>query len=254
MEEMKTVAITMPVYNEEEGVVEFIAEIYSSLSSYKVMFIVINDCSTDSTAERITELSQTGIEILLKNNEHNVGHGVSTMRGLEEALNLGTDVILSVDGDGQFLGNEIADVVKLSVENPNCVIEGVRRNRSEPYYRRSVTNLTRLLVFTRTFKPVKDANTPLRAYPSDLLKEILGKVPSQALTPNLFISVISRILKIHVIESDVTSLSRRGQTSEGVTWGPTRKNIPPRKYVMFCFRAIRQWTAIYSKRFKVGPR
>jgi len=243
---MKSVAITMPVYNEEHGVVEFILEIGSSLRGYKVVFIVINDCSTDGTIEKIMELTQMGVEIILKNNEHNVGHGVSTRRGLEEALSLRSDLILSVDGDGQFLGEEIANIVKLSIENPDCVIEGVRKNRSEPYYRKVVTNFTRLLVMSRTFKLVKDANTPLRAYPPALLTRILSKVPSQALTPNLFISVISRIMKTKIIESDVTSISRRGQIAEGVTWGPTKKNIPPKKYVIFCLRAIKQWTLIYT--------
>jgi glycosyltransferase involved in cell wall biosynthesis len=195
------------------------------------------------------ELKQTGVEIILKNNEHNVGHGVSTRRGLEEALSLTNDLILSVDGDGQFLGKEIANIVKLSIENPDCVIEGVRKNRFDPYYRKVVTNFTRLLVMSRTFKLVKDANTPLRAYPPTLLRQILSKVPSQALTPNLFISVISRIMKIKIIESDVTSISRRGQISEGVTWGPTKKNIPPKKYVIFCLRAIKQWTLIYTTSF-----
>ena len=179
----------MPVYNEEQGVAEFILEIGSSLRDYKVVFIVINDCSTDGTIEKIMELTQMGVEIILKNNEHNMGHGVSTRRGLEEALSLRSDLILSVDGDGQFLGEEIANIVKLSIENPDCVIEGVRKNRSEPYYRRVVTNFTRLLVMSRTFKLVKDANTPLRAYPPALLTRIFSKVPSQALTPNLFISV-----------------------------------------------------------------
>ena len=246
---MKSVAITMPVYNEEQGVAEFILEIGSSLRDYKVVFSVINDCSTDGTIEKIMELTQMGVEIILKNNEHNMGHGVSTRRGLEEALSLRSDLILSVDGDGQFLGEEIANIVKLSIENPDCVIEGVRKNRSEPYYRRVVTNFTRLLVMSRTFKLVKDANTPLRAYPPALLTRILSKVPSQALTPNLFISVISRIMKTKIIESDVTSISRRGQIAEGVTWGPTKKNIPPKKYVIFCLRAIKQWTLIYTTSF-----
>jgi len=247
---MKSVVITMPVYNEEQGVAEFITEICSSLRSHKVVFIVINDCSTDRTIARITELRQTGIEIILKNNENNVGHGVSTRRGLEEALNLSADLIISVDGDGQFLGHEIANIIKLSIENPDCVIEGVRKDRSEPYYRKVVTNFTRLLVITRTFKQVKDANTPLRAYSPDLLKKILTKVPSHALTPNLFISVITRIMKINIVESDVTSILRRGQIAEGVTWGLTRKNIPPKKYIIFCLRAIKQWVVVYSTNLK----
>jgi|688.fasta_scaffold26855_7 dolichol-phosphate mannosyltransferase len=249
---MKSIVITMPIYNEEQGVGEFIDEIFSFLTSYKIVFIVVNDCSTDRTIEKIEELRQRGIEIQLLNNQHNVGHGMSTRRGLEEALNLKSDLIISVDGDGQFLGEEIAEIIKISIENPGCVVEGVRKNRSEPYYRKIVTNLTRVLVMTRTFKPVGDANTPLRAYPPVILRKILGLVPNKALIPNLFISVISRLMKIEVIERDVTSLSRRGQTSEGVTWGHTRRNVPPKRYVVFCLKAIRQWTVIYSRSFKLA--
>lgn len=249
---MRSIVITMPVYNEEQGVGDFILEIHSALSGCKVMFIVVNDCSTDRTVDKITALSQTGIDTVLINNKSNVGHGVSTRTGLEEALNIGADVIVSVDGDGQFLGQDIANIFKLSIEKPNSVIEGVRKNRSDPFYRKVVTNFTRLLVFTRTFRKVKDANTPLRAYSPGSLEKILTKVPREALTPNLFISVVTRAMRFKVIEIEVTSLSRRGQNSEGVTWGPTRKNIPPKKYVLFCLKAIRQWTAIYSTNLKVG--
>lgn len=249
---MRSIVITMPVYNEEQGVGEFILEINSALSGCKVLFIVVNDCSTDRTVDKITALSQTGIDIVLINNQSNVGHGVSTRTGLEEALNLRPDVIISVDGDGQFLGQDIANICKVSIENPTSVVEGVRKNRLDPFYRKVVTNFTRLLVFTRTFRQVKDANTPLRAYSPGSLEQILTKVPREALIPNLFISVITRAMRFNVIESDVTSLSRRGQTSEGVTWGPARKNIPPKRYVKFCIQAIRQWTAIYSTNLKIG--
>ena len=249
---MKSIVITMPVYNEEQGVGEFILEINSALSDCKVVFIVVNDCSTDRTIDKIAALRQTGIDIILINNESNVGHGVSTRTGLQEALKLGTDVIISVDGDGQFLGQDIADVFKLSIMNPKCVVEGVRRNRLDPFYRKFVTNFTRFLVVTRTFRKVKDANTPLRAYSPGSLEKILTKVPREALTPNLFISVVTRAMRFKVIEIEVTSLSRRGQNSEGVTWGPTRKNIPPKKYVLFCLKAIRQWVFIYTTTLRLA--
>lgn len=247
----KLIAITMPVYNEEAGIAEFISEIYSFLNTYNVVFIVVNDCSTDGTVLCVTELSQTGIEIILDSNEFNLGHGLSTRKGLERALEIQPDCILSVDGDGQFLGSEIADLVNLFFDNSDCVVEGVRQNRMEPYYRKVVTQFTRLLVTSRTFKLVKDANTPLRVYSPMLLQEILTKVPSHVMTPNLFISVVSRTMNIRIIEQGVKSLSRRGQTSDGVTWGKTRKNVPPKRYVLFCLRAIRQWASLYFTSLKI---
>ena len=42
-------AVVMPVYNEEEGIAEFLRELASALTAHRVTFIVINDCSTDGT-------------------------------------------------------------------------------------------------------------------------------------------------------------------------------------------------------------
>ena len=53
---MTSVALVMPVYNEADGIAEFLTEIDSVLPDIEVF--VVNDCSTDSTlAERTSPSS-----------------------------------------------------------------------------------------------------------------------------------------------------------------------------------------------------
>ena len=51
---MNSVAVVMPVYNEADGIAEFLMEIDESLAGVTV--IVVDDCSTDMTVKIVESL------------------------------------------------------------------------------------------------------------------------------------------------------------------------------------------------------
>lgn len=232
----------MPAWNEAEGIGVFIRELNESLLLWTPRFVVVDDCSTDGTAQVVRELATRGIDICVISNAENRGHGPSTLRALRLGQESGSQVIVAVDGDGQFRGADVADVVQVLLLGGVDIVEGVRRDREDPAFRRIVSAATRFLVWTRVRRWPADANTPLRAYTRKVLGNFLERVPADAVTPNLLFSAMSRVDGLTVIEVPVTSLPRRGVSEVGNTWGTRRKSLPSRKFLAFCSKAALEWT------------
>lgn len=235
-----SVCVVMPAWNEAEGIAEFLVELDGALREWGPQFMVVDDCSTDATRKAVEAVAANGVKVAVTTNEANSGHGPSTLRALELGLLSGADVVVSLDGDGQFLGVDVARVVGVLTAGDLDVAEGVRTSRSDPGYRKAVTSATRLLVWSRTRKWPSDANTPLRAYRPAALTRLLEAVPDQAMTPNLIISVLCRTGSIRYAEVSVVSRPRRGSSAVGTSWG-RGSTMPSRRFLRFCRGAVAEW-------------
>ena len=235
------IAVVMPTYNEAEGIIDFLLELNSALRPNDVKFIVIDDCSTDRTYEIVQKLSEMDISVDVFPNEINLGHGPSTLRALRRGLDSGAEIIVSIDGDGQFLGEDVLNVVHRLSRSEIDLVEGVRTFRNDPIYRRAVSLTTRILVASRSRRMPQDANTPLRAYRVETLKFVLDKLPGSISIPNLLISSLCRANRFSISELEVRSIPRRGTDPQGSTWGKGKANIPTKRFLKFCINAVREW-------------
>ena len=233
--------VVMPAYNEAEGITEFIREVLAAFDALEVSVIVVDDASGDSTPAALAELQEQGLPVTALRNDRNLGHGPSTIKALAAGLSAGHEVVVAVDGDGQFRGPDIARVASLVHTSGADVVEGARIGRGDPHYRRAVSSATRLLVRSACGLSPRDANTPLRAYRRNRLEQLLEGVPEDAMTPNLLMSASVRRNGWQIIETEVASLQRRGASSVGTTWGASRIQLPSRRFLMFCGRAFAQW-------------
>ena len=232
------IGITMPVYNEEKSIAELITDI-DKLDFFQKI-IVVNDRSTDKTAEILANLSTDKLFVI--QNFINMGHGPSTLAGLELAINSNLDVIVSIDGDGHFDPLQIIEMTKKLINENFEVVEGNRTHRDDPWFRKLASKATRVLVQFRCGEAVVDANTPIRAYRASALKKILAKFPSSNYPiPNLFISATSRRLKLSINTFDVNVKLRPSNAPLGSSWKQKYKNIPTTRYIKFCIYATRAW-------------
>jgi glycosyltransferase involved in cell wall biosynthesis len=234
----------MPAWNEAEGIGEFLMELQVALADVAPVFVVVDDASSDDTAQAAAAVAETGIPVTVLTNALNMGHGPSTMRALRAGLDSGCDVVVAIDGDGQFTGADVRRVVDTLLEGPAQVVEGVRTQRGEAAYRRVTSTATRGLVWTRSRALPADANTPLRAYRPAALERLIERVPSTAMTPNLIISALCRRWALPLVEVPVASRPRRGASAQGTTWGARRASLPSRRFVTFCLRATGEWVRL----------
>lgn len=215
------VAVAVPAFNESGGIGEFLTEIDSTLSdeTSALTLVVVDDASTDGTSASVEALS-TSIDADLKliRLDVNTGHGPALLRAYSEALAVGPDFVIAVDGDGQFLGTDLRRVLAL-LRDSQLGVCGVRRFRYDPWVRMVMTRVLRWFVSGAFGVPTRDANCPLRGYPAPLLARLLEDVPDRALVPNLELTILAAVHGVSLVEVDVTHRVRRGGRATGTMFG-----------------------------------
>lgn len=235
-----TLHVVMPAFNEAEGIVSFIEEIRAHVQeSYEhVRFFVVDDRSTDGTAEALRALSGRVGDVHTVTAEENKGHGPTALAAYRLGLEPIPDVLVHVDGDGQFLGQDFPLLLRALADAD--VAHGVRHGRTDPWYRRVLTRAVQLLVLTTSGVNVPDVNTPMRAYRPDAIEALLGAVGGQELlVPHVHFSIAESRLGLQVRFVSVNSRPRRGASGAGTMWGAvTSTALPPRRLRAFARSAL----------------
>ena len=232
------VVLAMPCYNEADGITDFLNDIYENLDEFLDHIVVVNDSSTDSTVKVIQDFGRLNSKLEITSNVSNLGHGPSFLNAISKSLDLSPDVVITVDGDGQFQAGDIRDKLIHFCKSELDILECARLNRSDPVFRKFVTYMLRLFIFMRVGERPIDSNTPLRIYRAEALKFLVRGIPQDSLIPNLRISALTRRSRFVYSQVFVNSRQRRGVSAAGSTWRAKRDWLPSKRFIQFCRRAL----------------
>ncbi|MBS7281182.1 MAG: glycosyltransferase family 2 protein [Candidatus Freyarchaeota archaeon] len=163
------VVVGIPAFNEERS----IARVVLKAQRYADVVIVCDDGSSDLTAEIAERL---GAEVV--RHKERLGYGAAVRSLFRRAKELGADVFVTLDGDGQHEPSEIPGVVGAVVEGGADVAIGSRfvderLVRGMPWYRRFGVRFITRLANNSAKSRVRDAQSGFRAYSRRAL-EVLG--------------------------------------------------------------------------------
>ena len=160
------VSIIIPAFNEAEVIGSIVNSILSAFPESEI--IVVNDGSTDSTAE---EIVVSGVIVL--NHDHNRGYGASLKTGTRAATR---DYILFCDGDGQ---HSVEDVRRLINECDGYdLVVGARNSDShQPIIRRPGKVVMKKFAELLAGTTIPDLNSGLRIFKRDTLMRYLHLMP-----------------------------------------------------------------------------
>lgn len=117
------VVIQIPCHNEEETLPQTLAELPRSLPGVdRVEWLVIDDGSTDRTAEVAESLGVDHIVRLRKNR----GLARAFMAGLDNACRLDADIIVNTDADNQYWGKDVARLIEPILAGKADIVVGDR--------------------------------------------------------------------------------------------------------------------------------
>jgi glycosyltransferase involved in cell wall biosynthesis len=102
----KRVAVVVPAHNEEK----LVAETIGGIPPLVDRIYIVDDGSSDATAERARSSGDTRVELI--SHERNCGVGAATVTGYRRALEDGFDVIAVMNGDNQMDPSDLAALVE----------------------------------------------------------------------------------------------------------------------------------------------
>lgn len=111
------ITVVVPAYNESR----FIGSTVLKALEYANRVIVVDDGSSDNTAE----IAEAAGAFVVKH-ECNKGKGAALNTGFGKARELGAQVVVTLDADGQHLPEELAQVVKPVLDGKADIVIGSR--------------------------------------------------------------------------------------------------------------------------------
>ncbi len=161
---MKT-CVVIPTYNEEKE----IGGLASDILAQGLSVVVVDDGSSDSTVRIAEELGA----VVLRNMK-NHGKGASLIKGFNYALTHGFEAVVTMDGDGQHLPNDIQLFLGAARQTDTGVFIGNRMHRPKnmPLHRQITNKIMSWFVSGIIRQNVSDSQCGFRLIKSDVLKKI----------------------------------------------------------------------------------
>jgi dolichol-phosphate mannosyltransferase len=116
------IAAVIPAYRVERDI-EFVL---GGLPPYIKYIIVVDDASPDSSAELVTAAAKKDKRITLIKHTQNQGVGGAMISGFRKALELGAQIIIKLDGDGQMDTTHIPALITPLIQGKADYVKGNR--------------------------------------------------------------------------------------------------------------------------------
>jgi len=171
------ILLFIPAYNCEKQITRVLDQVDSIVSPYIDTIMVVNNISTDNTAQVVSEYieSEPNKKINLHTNKQNYGLGGSHKVAFNKAIMDGFDYMIVLHGDDQGDINNLLPILKDgSYKNHECCL-GSRfmKGSKRPGYSkfRTFGNVVYNIIFSVvTLKSIKDLGAGLNMYDVNMLK------------------------------------------------------------------------------------
>jgi len=102
-----TIAVVVPCYRVEKE----IQSVLLGIPKYVKHILVVDDASPDATAEIVAALAKKDKRIALIRHAKNQGVGGAMASGFRKALELGAQIVVKMDGDGQMDTSHVPELI-----------------------------------------------------------------------------------------------------------------------------------------------
>lgn len=158
--------VLIPTYNNAGT----LAQVISDVKEYASDVIVVNDGSTDNTAEILTAIE----DIRIISYAENRGKGYALKLGLSKAYEWGYRYAITIDSDGQHYADDIAVFVERIEQSPDTLLIGARNLTADnmPSKNSFANKFSNFWFKIETGQSLSDTQSGYRLYPLEKLQNI----------------------------------------------------------------------------------
>ena len=161
------ITVGIPAFNEEKN----IAAIIIKLKKIADTVIVCNDGSTDSTSEIAQNLG-----VVVINHPKNLGYGAGIKSIFNKSKEIGSEVLVTFDGDGQHRLEDIKKVVEPIEKNKADIVIGSRflddAEKKIPKYRKLGIKIITNVTNSTLKEKITDSQSGFRAYSKNVISKL----------------------------------------------------------------------------------
>ncbi|HRZ87089.1 MAG TPA: glycosyltransferase [bacterium] len=169
---MKTVVV-IPTYNEKENIRRLINRILRRVPDTHIL--IVDDNSPDDTEKIVEEISADNPQVHILERKDKRGYGSACVDGFKEAMRIGADLIIGMDGDfshnPRFIPAMIQESFRSDVVIGSRMIPGGMQVRRS-FIRRYTTLFANLYVRAVMGRDVRDWTSGFRCYTRRALEKI----------------------------------------------------------------------------------
>ena len=184
------ITIGIPAYNEEKN----IAKIIIKLKKITDSIIVCDDGSSDMTSEIAKNLG-----VIVISHKKNMGYGAAIRTIFEKSAEIGSDILVTFDADGQHRIEDVSRVLRPLENSEADIVIGSRflgKQSNVPNYRKLgikvITQVTNSSIKTK----LTDSQSGFRAYSKQVLSKISLSEIGMGISTEILIKASSKGLRI----------------------------------------------------------
>ena len=166
---VRSLSVFFPCYNEQENVEKITQQALDILSKLGIDFeiIIVNDGSSDNTAQIADKISQCDNRIKVIHHHQNLGYGAALQSGFKAAQK---EYVFYTDGDSQFDLNEMPALLPMIQD---CdIVSCYRIKRSDPVIRKINAFCWTKLVCLLFKMKIRDIDCAFKLYKRDIFDNI----------------------------------------------------------------------------------
>jgi glycosyltransferase involved in cell wall biosynthesis len=206
-------SVVMPVFNERDTIDEILRRVLAV--PIRIQLIVVDDCSTDGTRDRLQELSRT-LAFTLVLQPKNGGKGSALRAGFERVSG---DLVVIQDADLEYSPEEYPELIELICRGRADVVYGSRfigRHRvflfTHYVGNRILTLLTNVLYNTM----LTDMETCFKVMRVEVLRSMTLRSDRFGIEPELTAKIFKRGYRVY--EVPITYDGRGYDEGKKITW------------------------------------
>jgi len=194
------ISIVIPAFNEEDAIEDTVRLINSTMEQFQDDYeiIVVDDCSTDSTAQKLDDMSYDKLRVI--RHSRNRGYGAALKTGFAACI---FPLIAITDADGTYPNERIPELALMMGDRDMVVGARTGSNVSIPLIRRPAKWFIGQLANYLSRCRIPDINSGLRVFRKQTLEKYISILPDGfSLTTTITLAMLTSGREVEYVPVD----------------------------------------------------